>query len=43
MRADLMQRKAQLFDEFESYVKRKYGSEIAVFDRLSVRIVSIGF
>jgi len=35
MRADLIQRKAQLFDEFESYVKRKYGSEIAVFDRFA--------
>ncbi|CAF3602692.1 unnamed protein product, partial [Rotaria sordida] len=33
MRADLSQRKHQLMDEFDSYVKRKYGSDISIVDR----------
>jgi phosphatidylinositol-bisphosphatase len=34
MRADLSQRKNQLMEEFDSYVKRKYGLNIPVVDRL---------
>lgn len=34
MRADLIQRKNDLYVEIESYVKRKYGSDIGILDRL---------
>ena len=34
MFADLIQRKNQLLEEFDSYVKRKYGSDIPIIDRL---------
>ncbi len=34
MRADLSQRKNQVMEEFDSYVKRKYGLNIPVVDRL---------
>ena len=34
MRAELSQRKNQLIDEFDSYVKRKYGLDISIIDRL---------
>ncbi|UJR35353.1 hypothetical protein I4U23_028111 [Adineta vaga] len=33
MRADLSQRRTQLIDEFDSYVKRKYGLNIPIIDR----------
>ncbi|CAF3355912.1 unnamed protein product [Rotaria sp. Silwood1] len=33
MRADLNQRKHQLIDEFDLYVRRKYGSDISIVDR----------
>lgn len=34
MRADLTQRRQQLLEEFDAYVKRKYGADIEVIDRL---------
>jgi hypothetical protein len=34
MRAELISRKNQLIDEFDSYVKRKYGSDITIVERL---------
>jgi len=34
MRADLSQRKNQVMEEFDSYVKRKYGLNMPVVDRL---------
>ena len=34
MRADLSARKSQIIEEFDSYVKRKYGFEIPIIERL---------
>jgi synaptojanin len=34
MRADVEQRRQQLIEEFEFYIKRKYGSSINTIDRL---------
>jgi hypothetical protein len=34
IRADLIHRKNQLMEEFDSYVKRKYGLDILIIDRL---------
>jgi hypothetical protein len=34
MFGDLIQRKNQLLEEFDSYVKRRYGSDIPIIDRL---------
>ena len=34
MRADLSSRKNQILEEFDSYIKRKYGSETSIVDRL---------
>ncbi|CAF0767139.1 unnamed protein product [Adineta ricciae] len=36
MRADLTQRKSFLIEEFDSYVKRKYGSHIPIIDRFFI-------
>jgi hypothetical protein len=34
MRADLFSRRNQVMEEFDSYVKRKYGLDITIIDRL---------
>jgi hypothetical protein len=34
IRVDLIHRKNQLMEEFDSYVKRKYGLDIVIVDRL---------
>jgi hypothetical protein len=36
MRADLLSRKNSLIEEFDSYVKRKYGLDIPIVDRFFV-------